>query len=438
MFILLNNSIQLFFVFCGLVIFFLVSWRRLDFGLSLVIFLAPLYLLKIVIGWLPLTVLELLILAVLAVWLVKKTLAGFSFDLFRRFGFWEFSFPALLVLIGIFISTLASADLRVSAGIFKSWFVEPIIFSLLVVDTAKNSRQARNLLLAAVFSGVAVAAIGLGYLLAGDLTFDGRLKAFYLSPNHLAMYLAPALLLVIGFLVGAKNFWQKILLVVSGWLLAVSIYYTFSYSAWLAIVAALIFMFLASYKFKLIANRKIAIGGLAIVLFVFLFLILFQWGDVKLGNLLKFDRSSLESRLMVWRAGWQIIKDHWLLGIGPGEFQKYYLDYQKFFKTPYLEWAVTQPHNLFLAFWLQTGIFGLVGFIWLIVNFFKKTFNFLKQKTSFAEASEARQPLAVTLMAVIFYILAHGLADTTYWKNDLALMFWLIITLCYTVVRLRD
>lgn len=27
----------------------------------------------------------------------------------------------------------------------------------------------------------------------------------------------------------------------------------------------------------------------------------------------------------------------------------------------------------------------------------------------------------------MIYALVHGLVDTTYWKNDLALMFWLII-----------
>jgi hypothetical protein len=27
----------------------------------------------------------------------------------------------------------------------------------------------------------------------------------------------------------------------------------------------------------------------------------------------------------------------------------------------------------------------------------------------------------------VSYILVHGLVDTTYWKNDLAVMFWIII-----------
>ncbi len=38
-------------------------------------------------------------------------------------------------------------------------------------------------------------------------------------------------------------------------------------------------------------------------------------------------------------------------------------------------------------------------------------------------------PISDILISLMIYILVHGLVDTTYWKNDLALMFWLIIGL---------
>ncbi|TSC53324.1 MAG: hypothetical protein LiPW39_336 [Parcubacteria group bacterium LiPW_39] len=41
-------------------------------------------------------------------------------------------------------------------------------------------------------------------------------------------------------------------------------------------------------------------------------------------------------------------------------------------------------------------------------------------------------------MAVMVYILVHGLLDTTYWKNDLALIFWAIIALSYRAARRLD
>lgn len=142
---------------------------------------------------------------------------------------------------------------------------------------------------------------------------------------------------------------------------------------------------------------------------------------------------------MIWQAALKIGQDHWLLGIGPGLFQKYYLDYQKYFPVPYLEWAVPQPQNLFLAWWLQTGLLGLMGFLWLLVNFFRWALAAWRQKKpSFfplSGTSEGRQPLALVLMAVMIYILAHGLVDTTYWKNDLALIFWVVMALSCVVSR---
>ena len=110
---------------------------------------------------------------------------------------------------------------------------------------------------------------------------------------------------------------------------------------------------------------------------------------------------------MIWQKAWQVFKQNPVIGIGPGTFQDYFPLYPK--------WGVPQPHNLFLAFLLQAGIIGFIGFIWLILWFFRP---------------RADQPWAGTrllLIVIMSYILINGLADTTYWKNDLSLMFWLII-----------
>ena len=72
---------------------------------------------------------------------------------------------------------------------------------------------------------------------------------------------------------------------------------------------------------------------------------------------------------MIWKSAGLMIKNNPLFGIGPGNFQEKYMEYQKYF-PPYLEWAVPQPHNIFLAFWLESGLIGLAGFILLLLYFF--------------------------------------------------------------------
>ncbi|MCK4891949.1 MAG: hypothetical protein KAS78_04730, partial [Candidatus Pacebacteria bacterium] len=84
------------------------------------------------------------------------------------------------------------------------------------------------------------------------------------------------------------------------------------------------------------------------------------------------------------------------------------------FDEQYLEWAVPQPHNIFLAFYLQTGLIGFIGFVLILIWFFKRM-------------NEAVPRSYNIINALMLYVLIHGFVDTTYWKNDLSLMFWLII-----------
>ena len=157
---------------------------------------------------------------------------------------------------------------------------------------------------------------------------------------------------------------------------------------------------------------------------IFSTFLIFEKNSAKFSDLVNFsERSSLSSRMMIWRSSLKIASDHWLWGIGPGNFQNKYLQYQQYF-PPYLEWAVPQPHNLFLAFYLQTGLIGFLGFILLLILWIFQKIKILVFSKDYLNAH-----LTKILLALITYTLFHGLFDTPYWKNDLALIFWIIIFL---------
>jgi len=368
--------------------------KIIHFSICLIILSLPLYLVRFRIGWLPTNLLELMIGGLFIVWLGQlKNIRRLASNIF---------YPVFLIFLGITISTLFSVDLQTSAGIWKSWFIVPLLFFIVVVNEIKNKKQVKDILIALFLSGAGVALMALWYWLSNNLTYDGRLRAFYLSPNHLAMYLSPILILSFYLYGCLKKDIYKILLFIVHCSLFIVIYLTYSYGAWLGILAALVFILIIK------KNKK-----MALVFFLMAILVLFlQMSSPKLP--------ALKSRLIIWQSAGEIIKDHPLIGVGPGMFQKYYLDYQAKF-SPYLEWAVPQPHNIFLAFWLQTGLIGLIGFIWLLMIFFKNS---------------PPKKLSAILMATMIYILIHGLVDTTYWKNDLSVIFWLIIALNYKAGRL--
>ena len=148
---------------------------------------------------------------------------------------------------------------------------------------------------------------------------------------------------------------------------------------------------------------------------LFIAIILSQLNSPKFKQSLDFkNRSSSSVRIEIYRTSFDLIKENPIFGIGPGLFQA---NYQ--IKAPVtlghapLEWNMPHTHNIFLGFWLNAGIIGLIAFLLIIILC----------HTSFS------YPLIA-----LWGILIHGLFDMPFWKNDLAMIFWLIIV-CILVLQ---
>ena len=85
------------------------------------------------------------------------------------------------------------------------------------------------------------------------------------------------------------------------------------------------------------------------------------------------------------------------------------------------------PHNLFLTIWVNTGIVGLIGFLWVLVWFFRVGIQHM-----------SKHPLIPFLLASMSTILVMGLVDSPYIKNDLSLFFWALIALMTVTTIQRE
>lgn len=378
------------------------------FNIYLIILCLPLYLARFCVWKFPTNVLELIVITALFIWLgdIILTKQFRKINLLKKEK--ELLWPIILIVTGMTISTVFSKNISTSFGIWKGWLMIPLCFFIFLINNIKTKNHIRNIILSITISGVIVSIISIYYRLNGYLTYDGRLKVFYLSPNYLAMFLSPILILSIYLYFCFKSKVAKILLFLIQCLLLVVVYWTNSYGALFGILGALFLIIVLRRQSQ---NNRLFLYFLLFFIFIS---ILFLAPSQKFQGLLNFNYPSLGSRLLIWRGALEIIKDHSLLGIGPGMFQKYFLEYQ-ISSVSYAEWAVPQPHNIFLAFWLQAGIIGLVGFIWIIKFFFKNNYSII----------------STILTATMGCILLHGLVDTTYWKNDLSMIFWLIVALGY-------
>jgi hypothetical protein len=107
------------------------------------------------------------------------------------------------------------------------------------------------------------------------------------------------------------------------------------------------------------ATKKIALISLPFILFLFIFLIIVRIHNEKMDV----ANYSDISRIYVFKAGINMIKEHPVIGIG---FRKSELNINKYAdkKLPAMGF-VKAIHNWFVNIWAETGVFELIVFCWL-------------------------------------------------------------------------
>lgn len=376
-----------------------------------IVFLTPIYLLKFNIFYIPTNALELMIVILFLIWIVKKLLLG---NLFYNLKTETINNKLLyigifLLFIGLVLSTIKSNDVLSSLGIIKSWLVVPLLFYIVLKNVLKNEIEKKKVFFVFVFSGFAISTIGLIYFILDILTYDNRLQAFYPHPNMLAIIMAVSIIIIIGlrFEIRKLNIIKYSIFSLFIFSLLFNLITTKSSGAHIGAILAIYFVDFKNFIFNKKYANYILFG---IIIFIGLVLPFAS----KLTNPWDMERGSIASRLMIWQSSSDIVKDNWFLGIGPSDFQDKYLEYQKNFK-PYLEWAVPHPHNIFISAWLMSGLLGITGFVLILLSVFKKITNNKFQISSFIA------------IAILIYLLLHGFVDNTIWKNDLSVIFWMLI-----------
>lgn len=338
-----------------------------------------------------------------------------------------FFFFTHLFLFGIGLAYLFNPHSLSDWGEIKSFYLVPIILLILILVWGETRNRIESLALSWLLGIVAASLAATVAFFSGWFTYDGRLAGPYLSPNYLAMLVAPGVLLAGYFFIArpgqALYRWGASCV---GVLILFTLWGTRSYTAWLAIsIALLVGPWLRRASSTL---RSWAVISLLLIALVGAAFFAEQgtekWNSLTSGS----ERSSLASRLMIWRAATKIAGDSLPWGIGTGNFQAAYLANQPNFPT-YLEWAVPTPHNLYLHFLLEGGIAALIGFLGCVYVVMRRVFVYLPERQPV--------PLLGLAIALVMFYLVYGLADTPYMKNDLALAVWSSLGFGLAALRIR-
>ncbi|MEK7545396.1 MAG: riboflavin kinase [Patescibacteria group bacterium] len=394
----------------------------------------PLYLVKFRIGVFPVTVPEILVLLA-GLWFVAHNLKLGNWRTGLRVPRSMFYVPIFFLAFAFFISLFVTPhDFLVPAlGIVKSWFVIPVVYFFLLWRQFSDVRSFYKVFDFYSLSAVFLAGWGI-YQYATGLyaTPDMRASGPFESANYLAFYLVPAAMY--SFLMAVQTFKNRveklmlrmsIVYFLSALILFFALYQTKSFGAFLGLAAGFFVYFILYFsghshfwkKFSAVCVLIFFVGGM-----------FFATGDSKkFEALFRFhQQSSSAVRLQVWTVAGDFIAQHPILGIGLGTFQNLYEKNAPAILgvAPY-EASMLHPHNVFLMFWISTGLLGLLSFLWLIWCFFAAFFRLPSENRLFG----------MILFALMTAIPVHGLVDTPIWKNDLALIFWTLCAAMFGLVK---
>jgi len=359
---------------------------------------------------------------------------------------------SLFFLAGLISIFIGGID-RQKLGQFIVLFLQPISLFFIAgyifsarggsASGGKQNPKSKGLLLTTCYFLLALAGLyaiiqyftllGLPPLWWGNSVEPKRALSFFVHPNFYALWSAPLLALLLPSLfsplplgegLGVRVRWFKR----AAWIIgAFGLLLSLSRSGWLGLAAAIVVYLIVAADKK---TRKIILGGVIVIVMVIVY-----YPNLRYRILMPFyGEKSASSRVELWGDGLKAVKESPVLGLGLTGFAK---QYGVLNTDPTLD-THNFPHNIFLNFWTETGLLGLISFLYIIsLNIYR---GLRGASPPVKEGWTAKRDgvvgdfdrmLALSISLFLIALLFQGLVDNPYFKNDLALVFWIILSLVF-------
>jgi O-antigen ligase len=390
-----------------------VNWFRITvWGLYAVTALMPSYVVRWHVAFLPTTLLEVLIVA---------TAVAYALSLYQTRTFRVrrtiIDIPIALLLVAGLISIAVAYSHREAAGIYKAYFVEAVAVFYVAVDVLRDERDVRGLLVAA---GAGAVVFGIGQIITFGLAvlhhnvLLGLPPSFiYTSSNSVALFLEPPLVFAAAFALYPTGPRERFLALACVAILAPAVALTLSRGAYAALVVLIVVAVFTARD----ARQKLLITAAACAIAVILLVL-----PIVQQRLTSTGISFLQ-RLVIYDQAWTVLSHRPLTGPGLASYVQATAPLRSA-----KQWPSLYPHNIWLAFWSETGLLGLISFASLYFIVLMRGWRAL-----WISSGLGRTLLYGGVGTLIVY-LVHGMVDTPYWKNDLAVEFWLVAALVVVAI----
>ncbi len=396
-------------LFAGGLWFLFMVLYKVEFGVFVTLFLAPIIPTMPVVGLCLLCLFSLIVRG-----LTSKKLE------FRTEGVGLM----LILMLGIyFLASLTSFAVIKGVQIWAVYFAF-MTFYFVIINTVKTKEQLKNLLTVFALSGFAVCLYGiLQYIFGWNVTqawideemFEDikmRIYSTLENPNVLGEYILLVLPVTIALLWKKKGIFAKAVYSGMAAVMGIALILTFSRGCWIGIIASAA-VFVTFVAGKLWGLLLLALPIIPMVLPESIINRFASIGDMK--------DSSTSYRVYIWMGTLHMLKDFWISGIGPGTeaFTQVYPFYS------YSAIVAPHSHNLFLQIMVESGILGIAAFAILMIVFMKKLAVAYQVQGKYGENSV----LLVGIGSAVLGFLVQGLFDNCFYNYRVFMIFWAVVAI---------
>ncbi len=396
----------------------LIRYSR--WALAVTVACMPLFVVRYRIGPIPTTLLENLVLITIALYALGRYQTR-EWHPART----SLEIPIALLLIAGIVGIAISPDHLGALGIYRAYFIEPVAVFYIAIDLVRTPQQFRVILLGLAMGATIFALMNLGawaialahhqVIQTGDAP-----EALYTSPNAVAMYLEPPLAIAAGFGLYADNGRDRRIAIACLVFVLAAVVFTLSRAGLLTltVLALVAIITMPQRRLKLALLGGAVLGAIAVLQIPYIQTRFFRQLDPT------YNQNTFEGRLQIWSDTLHMLRDHPILGAGLRAYTQVMAPYVSTHRIPEL-----YPHNVYLAMWSEVGLLGLAAFVALLVMLLWRGWR------GFYRAHDFARPLLWGTSAAFVAIAVHGFFDTPYYKNDLAVEFWIVAALEIAALR---
>jgi len=302
----------------------------------------------------------------------------------------------LVNLTATYVGALLGFDPAVGLGL-ATLVAGGVLAHLVLIAYYREPGVARAVFLGILVSGLAVSLLAIAFV-AFKAPVDlyaynhGRAVGSFLNPNELAAYLLAYMSVAAGLAIVKRGSPVGIFATLCG--IAGAVAFTLTFSRW-GLAAA--FVGILAFAIPLRSRRAltVALGVLALAVVVNSVL----WRT-------HHDPQDTDARGVAWSAGISTFLHFPITGVGPLAFERLY----SVMRAPSAPGAQTpiafDPHDLPLSILSETGLFGFVAFVWLVVAFFRELIR------ACASAPPQHRTLALAVGAGVLAIIVHSVLNS--------------------------